>query len=561
MPTFRSMPRYTGVVLALLLFAVVSVWIYALSYRAPASVALQEDAGNILSFIAAREHRDIFASDPVLGDFDNFRFYYTAHFPLIIALARLTGDYGSAMYFTFGPHIFVQLVGFYLLGRVLYRNHISAVLLALASLPMLFISGIREVWGLFGAPIPRITFQALMPYLLALAVYWQRRPPRWVWLMVLAGLLVYVHPVSAPILAFALWMGLAAASGQIEGRWRRVAALMALGGVFLLVVLPFGWFYAANTNTAVDPATYDYDTVFATISERYGPVYLDMPAAIAGFFETMTTTRLYPLSVMALGLWYALARAEERGHVRLVIAWIVGVAIAAMLIQTVEQAIEQRLEILPVQVDLIRGIRYLPVLAIVAIGGAFAALMRRIDRRSVTALLVLVQIALVATWWYRHPPANIILQRPFTVPMTQLCVDQIADEPCDYENHVAALDYLREATDPATTRVFSLYDDMALRYYALRSVVYADKDLNVLGYANAARVDEWEQQNARVEAIRELADDDERFREALAVAQDFGATHVYWHKHDLTPNIQQHATAIGAAVVFTAGRHAVIELP
>ena len=97
---------------------------------------------------------------------------------------------------------FLQLLGFYFFGRVLFRSRFWALLLALlTAMPFLDV-GVGEIWGIWRDALPRISFQTVLPYLLTLVVLWRSQPRRWPWLMILAGLMVYLHSVSTPAWAW-----------------------------------------------------------------------------------------------------------------------------------------------------------------------------------------------------------------------------------------------------------------------------------------------------------------------------------------------------------------------
>src|SRR5437870_715799 len=170
-------------------------------------VFLESDAANIAGFAAAWDHPELFQGDELLGDQRNFGIYSTIHIPLIRALAKLTGDYGTAFIFLLGPHVFIQALGFYILGRVLFQSRYWATLLAIVTMMPVWLN-LGEYWGIYDDPLPRVSFQALLPYLLAGTFYWRSNPAVWPWLLGFAGALIYVHPVSAPGWILAVWLGM-----------------------------------------------------------------------------------------------------------------------------------------------------------------------------------------------------------------------------------------------------------------------------------------------------------------------------------------------------------------
>ena len=62
------------------------------------------------------------------------------------------------------PTILLQLIGFYFLGRVLYRSRLWAFLLAVITAAMVTEVGLGEFWGIWRDVLPRFTFQAFLPF-------------------------------------------------------------------------------------------------------------------------------------------------------------------------------------------------------------------------------------------------------------------------------------------------------------------------------------------------------------------------------------------------------------
>ena len=133
-----------------------------------------------------------------LGDSNNIGIYATIHIPLIRLLDRLTGDYGLAYAWLVFPETFLQLLGFYILGRVLFKNRFWAFLLAFLTAMTVINIGLGEIWGVWRDALPRVTFQSLLPFLLALVLVWKDRPGRWPWLMIFAGLACLCPPDQCP---------------------------------------------------------------------------------------------------------------------------------------------------------------------------------------------------------------------------------------------------------------------------------------------------------------------------------------------------------------------------
>ena len=262
-----------------LAFAVIALGYYGARWNGARHFAdLDSDAGMIASFVVALEEPEHFARDPLLHDPRNFDYYATLQVPVVRALSRLTGDIGRAFILPTAPLIFAQLLGFYLLGRVLLHQRGLALVLSLVTLPVMNVPAIGDYWGTMGFTTPRDWFQAFLPYLLAAALRFGARPGAWLGVMFGAGLLMYVHPVSAPAWAAALWLSMAWALPATLGLRRRAAWMIAAGTMSAIAALPFVVTYMTAHEHG---ATTDYAETYAIIAYRFLPGLLDLPATTA----------------------------------------------------------------------------------------------------------------------------------------------------------------------------------------------------------------------------------------------------------------------------------------
>jgi len=95
------------------------------------NVLLSSDAANLAGFAAAHQYPQLFPGDLVLSNPANFRLYSTIHIPLLRFLVSILGNFGLAFSVLIGPHVFLQLFGFYWLGRILFRSRFWALILSL----------------------------------------------------------------------------------------------------------------------------------------------------------------------------------------------------------------------------------------------------------------------------------------------------------------------------------------------------------------------------------------------------------------------------------------------
>lgn len=483
---------------------------------------LTGDAGNIASYAAALDHPDWFSADPVLGDPANIGIYQAVQIPLLRLLVRVVGDYGLASIFLVFPQTLFHLLGFYVLGRALFHDRFWAFCLSMITAMTVINFGLGEIWGIWPDSLPRVTFQALLPFLLALTLSWRENPRRWFWLMIFTGLLVYVHPISAPAWGLAIWLSLWLMHPKGWSWWKRLLVMLGLGSIFLVVLSPFFFNYLSYRGE--DP-TLDV-SVIRSILEVYSPENLfDVPSAVGDFTWTMIRNLLIPVSVIGFaGTW--LLTKNRRLPQKMVALWMAGIAFTSILIPLIERMVEQKLNILPIETELIRCIRYLIPLLLIFWLWPLAEISSRLKSRSYRSGVILLGILLVGFWGATHRPA---------------LGDMLDAVACLTKGRIScssprALDELlvtlRTDTQPGEAVFFYNQDlsttsqSLSVRYTALRPLVYSFRDSGILGYGVRSELPGWLATTQLVDAIRATVDPIERISMLIPLAQDLSADYL-----------------------------------
>jgi O-antigen/teichoic acid export membrane protein len=478
-------------------------------------VLLTGDGGNIASYAAAMDHPDWFRNDPVLGDSNNIGIYATIHIPWIRALVHLTGDYGLAYAWMVFPQTFLQLLGFYILGRVLFKNRFWAFLLAFLTAMTVINIGLGEIWGVWQDPLPRVTFQALLPFLLALVLVWKDRPRRWPWLMVFAGSLVYVHPISAPAWGLAIWLSLWLFIPNEWNWWRRILVMLGLGFLFLAAITPFAINYLSYRGR--DQGA-DYATVM-TILQAYSPAnLLNVPAALGSFLWNMTRNLLIPVTLTGfIATW--LLKKKDRTLVKAVLLWMAGLVITSILIPFAERMVEQQLHILPLETELVRCIRYFVPLFLLFWLWPLAELAPR-------RVALVLGIVLFAFWGATNRPAvRDLFQAASCLTKGRL----VCTAPRPIEDLLITL---RNQTQPGEGVLFFNEDSaytsqtLSVRYAALRPMVYTARDSGLLSYADRSALPAWLEITKQWESLRATPDAQERLEGLVPLAASLNADYL-----------------------------------
>ena len=485
-------------------------------------VILSGDGGNIASYAAALDHPDWFKNDPALGDTNNIGIYATIHIPLIRALNHLAGDYGLAYTWLVFPETFLQLLGFYLLGRVLFKNRFWAFLLAFLTAMMVINIGLGEIWGVWRDALPRVTFQSVLPFLLTLVLVWKDRPGRWPWLMVFAGLLVYIHPISAPAWGFAVWLSLWLLQPKGWNWRRRMLVMLGLGILFLIPLIPFAINYLSYN---VRGQAADYTTVM-TVLQKYSPAnLLNAPAALGTFLWNMTLSLLLPVALVGFVVTW-LIKKDDRTPVKVVLLWAAGIFIISILVPSVERMVEQWLHILPLETELVRSLRYFVPLLLLFWLWPLAELAPRLVNLQARRAVISLGIVLFGFWAATNRPDVSAMLRVITC-ISKARLICVSNRPID-----ELIATLRTQTQPGEGVLFFNQDPattsqtLSVRYAALRPMVYTSRDSGILGYADRSALPAWLETTEQWESLRTIPDPQERLEGLVPLAVSLKADYL-----------------------------------
>ncbi len=473
--------------LAILCFCLLAlIYQVANSSRGFPTVILGGDAANIASFAAGRAFPQLFSGDAILGDLSNIGLYVTVHIPIAIGLEKLLGNFGLAYSVLLFPHIFFQYFSYYLLGRVIYNNRYWAFLFCLAVSAPLELAG-GEIWGAVGDGMPRFTYQVLIPFILILLLsVWRERPQRWPWVMLIAGLMAFVHPVSTPTWGFALWLGLWPCMPSAYDLRRKLLEMFKMGLILALALLPYASIYLTYYKGGTTSS--DYDLVYFILTNYFPYDLLNIPAAVQTLLNATSQYGLLWFGLIGLTLTFLLFR-PERGRLKQMLTWMAGIIFVTILVPFVEQTIERTFRIIPLQTELMRGMRYLVPFLFIFWFYPFAELTSRSRRPWLIRSVFLIGTFLAITWLSLNPPLPFI-----TTPKVLTCWVQgnfICPTETDYAD---ALTHIRNDTPEKASFVVFLrnrWSGIEVRYLGLRPMAYAYKDRGQLAFTNFDALQTW----------------------------------------------------------------------
>lgn len=496
-------------------FAVISfVVFWARGGLSPPVLDLTSDAANIATMAAAQDFPDNFACD---SQFRNFTpgFYVAFHVPATRLLYRLTQDYGQAFTLLLLPTLFAYLVAFYLLGTTLFGSRWYGLILATAN--MILVKGPRDTaWGPFKDALPRFDHAILFALLLALLWRWRGKPWLWPIVFFLAGLGLYVHPVSTPALALMLagaCIGLAICQGNL-----RRPVLPAIVGLiaFCLPVLPYAFAFTSDQFSAkgVKSVSAEEAREIADIIEsRFTGDYLFPGRTVLEYFSRRHML-FGILPCLAVGLLVMHSRHDDLNWAMtgMCVGLISGLIAAAVIIPVAFEVLTPPWEARAFKGELPRALRYIvPITYVVALG-AFATAWARLKSRGRYILIALLGVIGAVSIMGLAPRAFRAVQNTKgKASQKKIAVIELVNavrHNCDPQHRICAI----------------IEDPLIVRYGAIRSLAFAPKD--VPNESSLALAKQWLNDVTKFRRIKAIQDYSLRVEEAIKWAQEKEAQYI-----------------------------------
>lgn len=440
------------------------------------------DAADIASFAAAKDNPDLFLNDELFLNTKEISILYPPIQVFLIKQAnKITNDYATAYVLLLGFHIFLQALGFYIFGRILFQSRYWAALLAVIT-TVHFPIAMGDFWGMYYDSLPRLSFSMILPYLLASILYWRDKPGVWLLVLFVTGTSTSVHALSVPTWGFSLWLGLWFLHPE-EWRLRKRIGIMLLAGLaFVAGALPYAFQYLANH---IQNQVRDYGFVFEAMKYRLGKSHLSIAYALERYFSNIAFVRVLVFGIAGwLYLW--IRHHEERKKLSVILLWILGIVFTSIAIPFLEHLlITIKYEKLPLQVSLIRNFKYIFPLMLICCLWPFAVISKSSSSAKKRKIAIVLGFLLVFAWSSRQMYKHIV----FLVKNGYTMFNTYNNKSMET---IDALNALKRIT-PAGSRILTIAfpHEHAVRYYALRPLAHSAKDGGVFLYTSHTRLIEW----------------------------------------------------------------------
>ena len=509
-------PHYIGSLIdvaILVLFLALSLIIYYARGGFSSTVTdLTSDAATIATMAASGDFPEHFRQDSVFKRPDVSRFYVAFHVPATRLLYRFTGDYGLAFTVLLLPTLFLYFTAFYFLGYSLFQSRVLALMLAIVN--MVLVKGPRDTaWGPFKDALPRFDHAVLFAVLVALL--WRLRDRPWLWWLVLllAGLGVYVHPVSTPALGAMLLGAAVGISLSRQAFLRDLPAVLLAGAAFLLAVFPFAVPFVLTSfgRGIVSAVTADEAAELARIiEERFTGAYLSPSKTIQEYvFRPYVICGIVPLMAGGFLATY-LANEQEICKLlrRFAIGAVLGLTLAAILVPVAFEWTTKPLTGFVFKGELPRAARYIVpwtyIIVLAGVGCLWRSLRPPQRRVLIAGILSIIGVGVLVT-----------------LPRLSRMVKAMQRVPHANSQVVELVNAIKKDVQPQEPIVAAMTDPLVIRYSALRSLAFATKDVPSTMSLREAEV--WRENARTYRRILNLQSFDHRIIATIDWAKTLGA--------------------------------------
>ena len=481
---------------------------------------LRGDAPMVAGVFAGRDYRSDFEGDPLLEQSRTTDAYITAAYWYVsIAHQWFNIPYGNAYISMLVPMVTLHLLGFYILGRVLFHSRIVAVLLAFSCSLLISFDTWGEFWGVFSSePLNRVAIGSLLGILWSAAVYYGSKPKIRICIMAAIGFLLWIHPVAIPVLGFSIWLSFWVMRSETESLGKFVMNMALSAGVFLIVLLPYTLQYSTSFGHPNMPPTL-YKKLYEIMANSFIDGYLknELTAIKAFFYYFIFEKPFLSGAIIAMIVTFFIAEGKDRRTILQFGLMTLGIFLVSDVLFLIDHYVAAERQHIPLQVDLVRGNRFLVPLSLVIIFYSSTVIYRRYGLKLGAPIFFAVVFFIFGNLQPNIKEAFENMQHGYQVLTHEGKPSNLPD--------VEMLNWLHDET-PRKTSVTAFFGDLldnAVRYISLRQLKFAIKDSCFFNYFDWKKAIEYQDKKLLYTQVMQNTKLETRFQLAMKAALAFGS--------------------------------------
>lgn len=438
---------------------------------------MDSDLATYAQGMAQSLHPGLFASDPVLNSVSPANSIHTIE--RMLGAWLTPGDSAPTGLFRAGAlAVFCFYAGWYGLGRWLYGAPRLGALLAV-SVGITFWVGWGTFWGIgHSQPIPRVFFAACMPFLLWLFLLGMNRAALRPAAMLMTGLAMWVHGVSALNCGAMFFMAYLLCRSPGAGPARHLGICLLCLAAFLAPVLLFLWPSLGQARSFSAEELAIFQEMF---SLRWAEDFAGLGQRLRVFF--LSPNPVIILAGFGICAWLvSLPRAagREKQLLRACPAFVLALG-CVVAVCWLETSYAPSLGRLPMGHELVRGLRFLVPLSFLCIVCALHLYLSATVQRILLAVIIGGVLILSAETQYMAAQYSLAQRLPARLAAALPLAaegEKLRAEALEHKKTLEAV----AAVVPQGEAIYDTREDMALRYMAMRPLAHAFKDGYVFFY-------------------------------------------------------------------------------
>ncbi len=436
-------------------------------------VDLSTDAANYATMAAANTHPDAFVHDPAYNDKDRYGVHDTAVTALFPALTH-DNNYGLAYLQLTGIQFFLHGLAFYFLGLFLLRKPWQAIFFSLIMSQAYWLT-FGTYWGNgYYDYLPRSTFEIFYAFFIIAALRLRNSPRLWPLFMIGIGLTAYIHSISTLPTALGFWLGFVLCRPQETPWTKHLLWLVFCGLCFIATISPIVLGFVGH-GTALSQD--DVHFMRRIVALRYNIEFTHYWVGLKDYIVLYTLAPLFPLGIAGYVCIQKWADAKTQAQANQFACWALGVLFCLALF-ILDQEMGRILERKPLEFDLVRVVRFWIFLAICLLfmgANVLYAKCQKHKKRWLSLHIILFMVLFAS-----GAPQKLLVSLPWYWNQGESLRYENAYAPA-LQRH-AILKAVQTHTHKGQL-IFDPHGDRAIRYWALRGLVYSWQDCSIYYYA------------------------------------------------------------------------------
>jgi hypothetical protein len=244
----------------------------------------------------------------------------------------------------------------------------------------------------------------------------------------------------------------------------------------------------------------------------------------------------------------------ERKNITLLAMWVLGILITSVAIPFIEQVISHKYKVFSLEIELVRNTKYIFPLMLIFCLWPFAAMSKYSADMKMRRIVFVIGFILVFGWSFRQMYKHI----RFLNENGYFLLNPDKDRQSDIMDTLNAVKRL--TPEKSRFLVLASFPELAIRYYALRPLVYTYKDGASFIYTDHAKLIKWYEKARDMEktmlVLKQPANDSAKTKIMADFSRRFSAEYLVVDRIDLSDSF----VVSDSSVIYSNNRYVIMKM-